>query len=199
MMNTPAATAAAAARALSRTSSRVRPAPCMQSLSFHTTAAADKQQSSLRRNEACSFEEPNALDVCNYGYRVVVRSNSHGNLHRGYTTSSVCSSSIYTEEYDDYTTYTGGSTEHGAVKYDLGSSSPSTVVGGGLDSILQFDEAGFVKPCWETEGGNNSTACDSSGSSSSSSMEEPAEWILRNGSTMKEEAVSPPRTSNEEL
>ena len=145
-MNSPAARAVSKLAASPTVcASRVRPA-CMQSLSYHSTTAADSKQSSVRRVDTSSLRDPE-VDPRNWGYRIVVPSSS---THRSYATSSIAPATI-TEDYDDYTLY-GGPSE--SVHCDLG----AIISGGDLDAILQFDDAGFVRPIWETVGGDASNA-----------------------------------------
>ena len=147
--------AAAAARAVSKLTasvgspsiraSRVRPADRMQCLSFHSTTAADTTQSPLRRTAVdTSSLRDSELDPQHWGYRVVMPGSSRKS--RSYATSSISPASItYSEDYDEYTLY-GGPSE--SVQCDLG----AVVSGDDFDAVLQFDDAGLVRPIWEQVG-----------------------------------------------
>lgn len=125
--------------------SRVRPAARMQCLSFHSTTATDSTQSPMRRTSVdTSSLRDQELDPQHWGYRVVMPGSSRSS--RSYATSSISPASIsYSEDYDDYTLY-GGPSE--SVQCDLG----DVVSGNDFDAILQFDDAGLVRPIWEQIG-----------------------------------------------
>ena len=162
--------------------SRVRPASGavvtrhhLQNLSFHstTTAAADSSSSSSsssnsNSNQALSTSSPTTtslrdpeLDPQYWGYRVVLPGNTSSSSssssnsrwgNRTYATSSMSPASInYSEDYDDYTLYGGGPSEN-VVQCDLGAVVVNSSEDGFHPTILQFDDAGLVRPIWEQTG-----------------------------------------------
>ena len=180
-MNFPVAVRAVRASRVRPASGAVVTRHHLQNLSFHstTTAAADSSSSSSSNsysnsNQALSTSSPTTtslrdpeLDPQYWGYRVVLPGNTSSSStnsnsrwgNRTYATSSMSPASInYSEDYDDYTLYGGGPSENvvqcdlGAVVVNTTSSNTSGEDGFHHNTILQFDDAGLVRPIWEQTG-----------------------------------------------
>lgn len=107
-----------------------------QSRAFHSSL---DNQTMMRADSTSSLRDPD-IDPHNWGYRVVVPSYNG----RAYSTSGVSSFSTR-EDYDEYTLHTAPSEN---THCDLGTI--PNVPPGEVDTLLQYDEAGFVRPVWET-------------------------------------------------
>lgn len=130
-------------RPLTRSQNSSKVAVASRSRTFHSSLY---DATIIRSDSTSSLRDPE-LDPSNWGYRVVAPGSNINN--RTFTSSSVTSFSTR-EDYDDYTLHVapmeGAHCDLGATSATVGT--PTSEV----ETLLQFDETGLVRPVWETIG-----------------------------------------------